>query len=337
MKLNKKVLSILEQYYNTDINNPRVQNQDKNKQEDVPFVNDDEYKTFLSMEGMDEPDDVKEPIIKTKKGKNILREPPDEDIDANDITDIRVIDKNGKTLKQYDDLDEEFELDSLDYSEEEEKVNRPEDEDLLVEATDTKKPKPVKDVKVKDEDPNNMEGTAKIAQDNMGEQNPGLGKDPNIDPSQTQPNPSSMMGAQTPLSADPYAMGGGGGAYQDPYAMGAGGGLPTGVEDIDPMTGQPKMTLEVVGKVYELKKIYSRLLAVQSQLSFSSDVNLLQLRKFITKAIDLFETVISNIGVYKKEIDDIIIMYYKFLEEIYALMKKFYKDKEREEKEQNKE
>ena len=301
MKNNKKIYKILEQMYNTNINEPRADSQAGSAEyEDLPYVYDDnEYKTSLRMEEVEEDateaieDKFEEPVITTKKGKNVLREPPSPDPEDSEIKAIKVIDKKGNDIK------------TLDRSEPEETVNV--DEFLnLFEAKDD------------DKDPNDMGNLAQNAQD-TGEQNPGVGQDPNIDPNQTQPDPNAMMGGQ-------------GGAYQDPSAIA--GGMD---DNIDPMTGQPKITLDVVGKVYELKKIYSRLLAVQSQLSFSPDITLLKLRKFITKAIDLFETVISNIGLYKTEIDDIIVMYYKFIEEVYEIMKDYYKKKTKEEEKENKE
>jgi hypothetical protein len=313
MKNDKKIYKLLEQMYNTNINEPRADSQAGSAEyEDLPYVYDDnEYKTSLRMEDAQEEieDKFEDPIITTKKGKNVLREPPSPDPEDSEIHAIKVI-----------------EIKTLDRSEPEETINV----DEFLNLFEAKKEKDLKKKKEKeskkdseDEDPNDMSDIAQSAQD-TGEQNPGMGTDPNMDPNQMQPDPNAMMGGQ-------------GGAYQDPNAMAGLGQQGVGGEDIDPMTGQPKITLDVVGKVYELKKIYSRLLAIQSQLSFSPDMTLLQLRKFITKAIDLFETVISNIGLYKKEIDDIIIMYYKFIEEVYDIMKDFYKKKAKEEKEGNKE
>jgi hypothetical protein len=50
----------------------------------------------------------------------------------------------------------------------------------------------------------------------------------------------------------------------------------------------------------------------------------------------LFETLIFNVDTFKDEIDDIIVMYYEFLEQVYDIMKRFYKIKQREEKEEDK-
>jgi hypothetical protein len=109
----------------------------------------------------------------------------------------------------------------------------------------------------------------------------------------------------------------------------------TGMDpNVDPMTGKPKFTAEEVGRIFELKKIYSRLLAIESQLSFSVDVVLLKLRRYVSDAIELFETLISNISAFKDDLDDIIVMYYNFLEELYEILKKYYKNKQTKDNEQ---
>ena len=247
----------------------------------------------------------KDPVIKTKKGKNVLRQPVDPE--DTEIKDVEMFDKKGKEIEDWDD-----DIKDLDRSEPEETVNDL-DENIIFEQ---------------DEDDKN--GLGKIAQDNMGEQNPATGENPNIDPTQQAPDPNAMMGgapAQAGMGQDPNAMmaGNPGMIGQDPNAMAMGMG--------GAYAPAPELTAQNVGKVFELKKIYSRLLSIESQLSFSSDHILLKLRKLISDAIELFETVISNIGSYREEIDGIIIMYYEFLTQVYDIMKRYYKIKERDKKE----
>jgi len=95
---------------------------------------------------------------------------------------------------------------------------------------------------------------------------------------------------------------------------------------------EPKSGKEI-GRIYELKKIYSRLLSIESHLSISSNIVLQKLRKYVAQAIDLFEMIISNSHVLRGRIDEVIIQYYKFLEEVFDLMRKFY---ELEKKKENK-
>ena len=332
--LNKKVIETLENIYYTGINDIRAGNIEDYP--DVPHVIDDpEYKTNIPFPPMSEDIDIKEPEIKTRKGKTILREPPEGDKPK----DVEMLDKKGNEVEDWDD-----DLEDLDRAEPEEMVDGLEDETnepdklIIEDEPECKTPgekirskgagrglgrgkgkgpigSPIKEQK--DEEDEN--GMGAIAQDNMGEQNPDSGNDPNIDPSQEQPDPSGMMGG----TQDP-AMGMDGGAFgaTDP--------------NVDPITGQPKLTAEQVGRIFELKKIYSRLLAIESQLSFSSDLILVKLRKFISESIELFETVISNIEAFKDEIDDIIVIYYDFLEEVYDIMKRYYKIKSKQEKKEDK-
>jgi len=162
------------------------------------------------------------------------------------------------------------------------------------------------DKKSPEEDENGM---GEIADANMGEQNPNSGVDPNAQQGMENPDPSQMMGADPSMGNDPSMAG-----------MGMG--------------EEPQKTSEEVGRIFELKKIYSRLLSIESQLSFSSDIILQKLRKFVSDAIELFELLISNVNAYKKEIDEIIIMYYDFLQEIFEILKKYYKNKQHDDKEQ---
>lgn len=105
---------------------------------------------------------------------------------------------------------------------------------------------------------------------------------------------------------------------------------PGGMEGGDPnmagMPGQePPLTSSQIGRVYELKKIYSRLSSVESFLSRTTDDKILEIRKMVANAIDLFELVISNFQQYKDNIDEIIVMYYKFLKVVYESIKDHFK------------
>lgn len=285
MKLNKKIFNVLEQYYSS-LNEP--QNDEIDPSLDVPNAPDDkEYKTNLIFPPMTE--DFEEPEIKTKKGKTILREPPDEDLDSKDIT-VKVWSNDNTVEEMINVIDEEV-------------ITEQPKEKVSKEPTEA-------------EDDNGM---GDLAQTNMGEQNPESGQDPNSQQGMENPDPTQMMGGA-----------------QDPSGMSGLGGV-GGDQSIDPLTGQPKKTSQEVGRIFELKKIYSRLLSIESQLSFSSDIVLLKLRKYVSDAVELFETLISNVDAFKDEIDEIIVMYYDFLEEIYEILKKYYKKKQSEEQgEQNK-
>ena len=163
-------------------------------------------------------------------------------------------------------------------------------------------------------------------------------KDPNdevaaaMDPgAQTDPNAGMGGGdpnAQGQMGGDPNAMGGGmgGGMGGDPNAMGGGMG-----------GGEEPFNVQEIGRIFELKKIYARLISIESFLTFSSDDILQKLKLYVTKAIELFQTLSSNIKSFKDQLDDIIVTYYEFLEEIHAILKEYYevemvkKDKENKE------
>jgi hypothetical protein len=88
---------------------------------------------------------------------------------------------------------------------------------------------------------------------------------------------------------------------------------------------EEKLTSSQIGRVYELKKIYSRLSSVESYLARAMDESILELRKYVAQSIDLFEVVISNYDQYKDKVDDIIVNFYEFLDVIYSSLRKYYK------------
>ena len=119
-----------------------------------------------------------------------------------------------------------------------------------------------------------------------------------------------------------------------------GGEMPAGEEGMGDEMGMMGPEEEVkdskeLGRTYELKKIYSRLVSIESYLATSSDINLLKLRNYVSKSIEIFGVIISNIKSYADKIDDIIVKYYEFLNLVYILLSKYYKEKEQEEKDYN--
>ena len=93
--------------------------------------------------------------------------------------------------------------------------------------------------------------------------------------------------------------------------------------------GEPeeKLTSTEIGRVYELKKIFSRLSSIESYLIRTTDPEILELRKYVANAIGLFEIVISNFTQFKDKIDDIIIVFYEFLDTVYSSLKKYFSGK----------
>lgn len=107
--------------------------------------------------------------------------------------------------------------------------------------------------------------------------------------------------------------------------MGMGMGMGMGMEPAQTQLSDP-------GRALELKKIFSRLLALQNFLSSSVDQGLTVLRDYVLKAIELFRTVIDNLASYKDKIDDIIVLFYSFIERAYEVLKEYYKIKEEQNK-----
>ena len=98
------------------------------------------------------------------------------------------------------------------------------------------------------------------------------------------------------------------------------------------MGEEPPKDPQELGKIYELKKIYSRLVSIESYLSNSSDLVLLKLRNHVSQAIELFETLAANIKSYENKLNDIIITFYEFIEMVYKILRIYYDKKRKEDK-----
>lgn len=108
------------------------------------------------------------------------------------------------------------------------------------------------------------------------------------------------------------------------------GGMDPGMDPnapMDPMDPNAQQLSAVeIGRVYELKKIYNRLLALENYIfRVSDDDTILEVRKAIGEAINLFEVVISNFDQFKDRIDEIIIQFYKFIDKIYEKIHVYFK------------
>ncbi len=122
-------------------------------------------------------------------------------------------------------------------------------------------------------------------------------------------------------------------AMEDPAAMGDMGtepGMDAGMGDeMGGMPGEEKeepLTPGQIGRVYELKKIYTRLTALENMLQDVTDEEMMELRNLISKTIDLFKTLSSNFDIYKDRLDDIIIIFYKFLDISYKKVRNYFKN-----------
>jgi hypothetical protein len=110
--------------------------------------------------------------------------------------------------------------------------------------------------------------------------------------------------------------------------MGAEAGMEPGMDAGMGMPGEEEepLTPSQIGRVYELKKIYTRLSALENTLQDVTDTEMIELRNLISKATDLFKTLASNFEVYKDKLDDIIIIFYKFLDISYKKVRDYFKN-----------
>jgi hypothetical protein len=214
-------------------------------------------------------------------------------------------------------------------------------------------------------DPNMMQGQMGMDPSMMGGQPPmqpgmdpsmmqgQMGQDPNAMQGQPQMDPSMMQGqdpnamqGQPPM--DPSMMGGQ--PQMDPSMMQGQMGMdPNALGGQPPMGGSPaqmagasyasdQKSAEEIGRIFELKKIYKRLLSMERYLSFTSDDVLNKLRKYVVSSIDMFETLVSNITAFDHStIDSIIVTFYEFLETVYNMMNEYLDEKDEEKKAENNE
>ena len=141
---------------------------------------------------------------------------------------------------------------------------------------------------------------------------PDNAKDPTSPPSMTgdpYSDPNAGMDAGGDMGGDP-SMGGG----MD-QGMGGGMGMP-GEEQLKPVD---------INRMYELKKIHSRLVTIENLLATSEDIASIKVKQIILQASDLFQHVILNFDQYKERIDDIIIEFYKFLDYLYSTIVDYFK------------
>lgn len=71
--------------------------------------------------------------------------------------------------------------------------------------------------------------------------------------------------------------------------------------------------IDDITKVYRMKRVYSRLIAIHKYLEYFNDHQLDDLKGKMEESIDLFHTIIMNYKSVKNRIDDIIRKYERFL------------------------
>jgi len=102
-----------------------------------------------------------------------------------------------------------------------------------------------------------------------------------------------------------------------------------------PGEGEP-LSITDIGRMVELKKIYSRLMAISDFLKGKGDKRLLPIKKAVDDVIYLFEVIVNNFNQYKDNIDEIIVQYYKFIKEALKKIKTVFKRMKDEDEKQRK-
>jgi len=121
---------------------------------------------------------------------------------------------------------------------------------------------------------------------------------------------------QGQMPGDPNMMG------QDPNMMGMPGasGMMPGMP-----TQEPIRTARELGRIYELNKIYMRLYTIHKILSSVSDSKLQNIRDMTTEVFEIYRLILNNIKSYAGILDDIILQYYKFLDELVRILDIYFK------------
>lgn len=170
--------------------------------------------------------------------------------------------------------------------------------------------RPVKEAKDTDEDDIPAEDEAAMAAD--------AGEEATEEATGEEMDPEGAEGMEGEAGGDEGEMGAG----DMPDDMSGGDMGDTGM-DMGGDQEEEKDPTEL-GRIYELKKIYARLTSIESYLGNESDQELLQIRNYVSQGIELFEIVSANFNSYKDRLNEIIVMYYKFLLEVYNSVKTYY-------------
>jgi len=80
-----------------------------------------------------------------------------------------------------------------------------------------------------------------------------------------------------------------------------------------------------IGRAYELKRLYNRLIDIQNHLSIFVEDEFDEIKSIVSRAIEIFDIIIMNYKKYENKIDDIILMYYTFIKEVFEVTKRKYK------------
>ena len=135
-----------------------------------------------------------------------------------------------------------------------------------------------------------------------------------VEPDFSDISSEEPVGEVPPDQIPPDALPGDPAAGIDPMAGGMGGMDPMAAGGGMDMFGMPQpLDPSSIGKVYILKKIYSRLLSVHSNLSYLGNPKFDEIKEVVNESLDHFKNIIRNFDQFKDKLDDIIVLFQKFL------------------------
>jgi hypothetical protein len=111
--------------------------------------------------------------------------------------------------------------------------------------------------------------------------------------------------------------------------MGVGGGMGGPNDQLTPS----QLSLKDIGRIYTMKQLYYKLLAIDNVLKRHNDEELEKAKKTISKTLAMFSLVVDNLKVYKEDIDDIILKFYRFVERFVTDLDAYMKQKKSDKKE----
>jgi hypothetical protein len=111
--------------------------------------------------------------------------------------------------------------------------------------------------------------------------------------------------------------------YNLPYSIPKANQAPTPDQNINNPNSNPNLndfpeeedtlTFSEIGKVYILKKIYIRLLAIDRKLLDFPNPKFDKIKNEVKEAIEIFHTMVSNIDKIKKDLDKYIRLFQEFI------------------------
>jgi len=97
------------------------------------------------------------------------------------------------------------------------------------------------------------------------------------------------------------------------------------IESTEDIGGIEGASAHQLGRTFEIKHLYHRMLSIRNHLEIFVEEEFDDIKAYLSKGIELFELVIDNYAKYEDKIDDIILLYYEFIKNIYEVTKKKYK------------